>query len=144
MYVVSLDPGQTTGVCLVRNRTKPWELQTTEIGPQDHHVRLLKQLSLWKPDVLIVEDFDNRSQAAAILTSKEYIGVAKAYAQGNRNCTLVLQHAGNVMTFWNNDKLRKYGVYFPGRHARDACRHYLHYRTFTLRDMTLLESVKPT
>src|SRR5205807_5566583 len=126
MYCVSLDPGETTGVCLVREHFHPWKLEWLQMGPKPHHLRLLQHLDMWKPTILICESFDNRGNAAAKSASIEYIGVVKAYAQG-ANCTLVMQSASIGKQFYTDGRLRKYGLYTPMRHARDAARHYLYY-----------------
>jgi hypothetical protein len=142
MYCVSLDPGVTTGVCIVKRVSDPWSIMVDEIGPgignAGHHRHLFRHLALWNPDVIVCEAFENRGNDAAVFTALEYIGVVKAYAQGR--CKLVIQSASTGKAFWNDDKLRKYGVYATGqRHARDACRHYLYYRTFTQHDQSLIE-----
>lgn len=138
MYCVALDPGGTTGVCNVMKQEEPWHLAVRQLGPDPHHMQLMRYLTLWKPEVIVCESFENRSQDAAVLASSEYIGVVKAYA-GITQCKLVMQSAGLVKPFWNDDKLRRYGVYAPRlKHARDACRHYLYYRTFGAKDLTLL------
>lgn len=140
MYCVALDPGETTGVCLVRAHYQPWKLEFEQIGPKPHHLHLLHHLALWNPSTIVCESFDNRGNAAAMSISLEYIGVVKAYAQ-SRHCKLVMQSASTGKQFWTDGKLRKYGVHTPMRHARDACRHYLYYRTFTLKDQSLLKSI---
>jgi hypothetical protein len=138
MYCVSLDPGGTTGVCLVRQEQDPWAMQVLQLGPEDHHKRLFKLLTLWKPEIIICEGWDNRDNMAAQPTPLEYIGIVKLYDQTS-SCQVVFQSAYEGKVFWSDDKLRKYDVWAKGlRHARDACRHYLYWRTFTLKDQALL------
>jgi len=144
MYCMSLDPGGTTGIVFVDDETAPWKLRVNQMGPEPHHKRLLDLLNLWNPKVIVCEGWDIRHNDAAQPIPLEYIGVVKAYAQGRKGLTqLVMQPAGTGLEFWDNDKLHKYGVYFPGKHARDACRHYLYYRTFTCKDQSLLKSIRP-
>jgi|SRR5579875_680483 len=138
MYCVALDPGGTTGLCIVENTDYPWSLKAMQIGPHEHHKGLLKLLTLWKPDLIICESFENRSHDAAWLVSAEYIGVVKA-AVGMCGSKLVLQNASTGKAFWTDEKLRQVGLYIPKwRHARDACRHYLYWRTFKVGDQSLI------
>lgn len=138
VYCITLDPGGTTGVCIVHKETEPWRMHMLQLGPHAHHKELLSLLTRIAPNLLIVEEWDNRSQDAARLASIEYIGVAKAYAQAS-GCAYIGQSASTGKWFWNDNKLREHGLYVPKlRHARDACRHYLYYRTFTLHDTSLL------
>jgi hypothetical protein len=134
---VIFDPGQTTGVCTVPREGDPWTFTTQQLGPEPHYRHLLLHLALWKPALIICESFENRGNDAALTISAEYIGVVKAWAEGR--CDLVLQSASTGKAFWDDAKLKKYGVYVPGKHARDAVRHYLYYRTFTLKDQSLLK-----
>lgn len=139
MYCVALDPGGTTGVCIVQSAEYPWALKAMQIGPHEHHSGLLKLLTLWKPDLIICESFENRSHDAAWLVSAQYEGVVKAYC-GLANSKLVLQNASTGKAFWSDGKLRQHGLYVPRMtHARDAVRHYLYWRTFKLGDQTLLK-----
>ena len=137
VYCVALDPGGTTGVCLIRD--DPWFFELLQLGPEPHYLPLLNLLALWKPELIIAESFQNRGQDSAILASCEYLGVVKVYVQ-LAGCKLVLQPAASGKQFWDDTKLRNYGLWAPGmRHARDAVRHYLYYRTFTIGDKSLLK-----
>jgi hypothetical protein len=116
-----------------------WE----QIGPNPHHARLLSLLTLWKPEVLICETFENVANEAVRFASLEYIGVVKAYA-GSRFtiCELVWQQASLVKQFWDDKRLRQYELCPAGKHARDATRHYLYYQTFTRDDKSLLKTTR--
>ena len=136
MYCIALDPGGTTGVCIVKLESKPWELEVRQIGPDPHHEGLRDLLDLWQPRVIVCERFENRGQDSASLIAAEYIGIVKAYTAA----ALVMQNASTGKQFWTDDKLREYDLYVPGlKHARDACRHYLYYRTFVCNDLSLLK-----
>ena len=140
MYCVALDPGGTTGFAIIPNERTPWHIEVLQLGPEEHHAQLFRQLTIWKPTILLVESFENTGQVAADLAAREYIGICKAYAQAARDCTPHSQHAATAKAFWNDEKLRDYGLYVPRqRHARDAIRHYLYYRTFKCADQSLLK-----
>jgi hypothetical protein len=141
MYCVALDPGATTGVCYVRDEARPWDLEVLQLGPDPHHRDLLQLLNVTKPEIIVCESFENRSQDAVVLASVEYIGVVKLYRQ-MRLGRLLLQSASIGKTFWTDSSLRRHNVYVPTlKHARDACRHYLYFQTFTMRNKDLLSGV---
>lgn len=136
-YAIALDPGGTTGVAIVQNETKPWYIVAMHIGG-NHHLELHRLLHTLRPQNVICESFENRSHDPAILASCEYIGIVKLYLQSTRS-TGVWQNSSTGKQFWNDDKLKDYGLYIPGlRHARDAIRHYAYWRTFKLKDHSLL------
>jgi hypothetical protein len=104
----------------------------------------------------ILERFEWRKDPVAQERSKisyvpaEVCGIAKERSIRDR-FTLVEQSAsqatghgkGNEGAFWDDHKLKKLGLYVPGkRHAMDALRHVLYYRTFTLQDQTLLRRLR--
>ena len=136
-YVVSLDPGGTTGVCLVRNEDQPWQLEVAEFKGQ--HQRVLREfLSTLEPEIVICETFQNRSQEAASLAPLEYIGIVNAYLQetGKRG---IWQSASTGKAFWDDGKLLRTGLYIKAlKHARDAIRHYAYWRSFKCNDRTML------
>jgi hypothetical protein len=141
MYCVALDPGGTTGVCLIEDKSKQWEIKVDEFGPKPHHHMLWHHLTVWKPEVLICESFEgNMANEAVRFQSLEYIGVVKAYVQARFTiCELVWQSGSTCKQFWDDKRLRQYNMYWRGlKHARDATRHYLYYQTFTRKDDSLL------
>jgi|SRR5579862_6307832 len=139
MYCVAIDPGQTTGIAYVRDEQHPWHIEFRQLGPEEHHADLASQLRYWAPSIVVCESFENRANEAALIISAEYIGVVKAYGQ-EYGRPVVWQSAATGKAFWTDDKLRKHNLFARGmKHARDACRHYLYYRTFTLKDQSLLQ-----
>jgi hypothetical protein len=96
------------------------------------------QLALWKPQTIVCESFENRGNDAAQFISLEYIGVVRAWAMSR--CNLVFQNKPTGTTFWDDAKLKKYGMWVQGKHARDAVKHYLYYRTFTCDDKSIIHA----
>lgn len=146
MYCVSIDPGGTTGICVVPDEDRPWNMELYQLGPREHHWQLLHELSLWKPEVIICETYENTGSLASLLIAPEYIGVVRLYEQtrnhpdGPPTLRTRWQSAGTALTFWSDKRLRDYNIYRTGvKHARDAQRHYLYFRTFTCGDQTLLK-----
>lgn len=145
VYCVALDPGGTTGVCVVQSKSAQWKLETDEFDTGEHHGLLWSHLEMWKPEVIVCEAFEqNVANEAVQFVSLEYIGIVKAYAQARFTiCELVIQSASIVKQFWTNKRLKEYGIQARGPHERDACRHYLYYQTFTRKDQSLLEWHRP-
>lgn len=143
MYAIALDPGVTTGVACVPSAKRPWDIEVCQLGPELHHAELYHLLTLWEPDYIICESFENRSQDAVSLAAPEYIGVVKAY-QGALDRVagyrpgLIMQSASTGKAFWDNDKLKAYGAYCKLKHARDATRHYLYWQSFTMKNYGLI------
>lgn len=138
VYAVALDPGGTTGIAIVKDSSQPWNLSVGELTGE-HYRKLFRYLGVLQPMYLICETFENRGQSAAVLTSKEYIGVVKLYLQRS-DTHGIWQSASTGKAFWSDDMLRRYNLYVKGlRHARDAIRHYAAWRTFTIGDRDLLE-----
>lgn len=142
--VVSLDPGGTTGYAIydaefpVASLTKrePIEDRLTvgHLGPEDHHEELYDLLELQhiRDFYLVTESFEFRqgNQRNNInLMSKEYIGVAKLFAQqrgliGSKRVRYYEQTAGLAKPFVTDEKLRIMNWWTPGmKHANDAARH---------------------
>lgn len=83
-----------------------------------------------------------------------YEGVINLFAQQfkDTNVKLIMQSASGIKEkkqnvdnppFWTEAKIKHIGLWVPGApHAMDATRHYLYYRTFTLKDKTLLYKLK--
>jgi hypothetical protein len=139
VYVVALDPGGTTGVAIVASANQPWKVEVTQLSGE-HHNSLWNLLITLKPQHIVCESFENRGQSAAILESREYIGVVKLFSQQTHTPTS-WQSASLGKGFWKDNKLQAHGLYAAGlKHARDATRHYLYWRSFKIKDYSLLES----
>lgn len=162
MKIVALDPGGTTGIAVLD--TESYEVRTSELGPEEHHLALHLTLTNERPDILVMEEFVYRvvkskgteMPVGIVLVSKEYIGVGKVWAEITNIegpiVTVVMQtsaqggggtkHKG----FWRNDKLKQLGLYTApkGRqHMADALRHALYYLTFTMKDDHFVRLLKP-
>jgi hypothetical protein len=109
----------------------------------EHHQTLYDMLVQASPDVVITESFTYRRQDYAILTSVEYIGVAKLYCQ-EREMPLVQQPPSAAKALWTNDKIKRLGLWRPNeRHAMDALRHLLYYVTVTMKDNRFVIASRP-
>lgn len=141
MTVFAIDPGPHTAIFYrnSRNEFSPVTLDFTVFSNEP-----LRNLMQWlechipKGATVILEPFEFRKDDARYreyidYSTGEYVGVVKLFCQiyGHE---LVMQGASVAKGFWTDDKLKRVGLYklCKNRHERDACRHWLHYVTFTL------------
>lgn len=147
--ILALDPGGSTGYCFRGPDAiiKYGELPLTAVG---HHLALWKLLVDCRDQIqshdsdatftIVCERFDFRktdqTREKIDYISREYIGVVKLFEQSTDNRVRVrLQGASQAKEFWDDQKLRRIGMYYPrSKHARDATRHYLYYVSFALKD----------
>lgn len=137
-YAVALDPGGTTGVCLVQSGNNPWNITVFHLEGEHHRI-LLRFLLATKPEFIICESFENQGNLGALLKPCEYIGIVKLYAQDTIGVKGVWQSASTGKGFFSDDRLKQIGLYADGlKHARDATKHYLYWRCFTQKDHSIL------
>jgi hypothetical protein len=157
--ILALDPGGTTGWATY-TAERLWtgdpeeegsleyyneKFTCGQIGPEEHHAALYRHIGTQQTSefVLITESFefrnmDKRHRDNINLMSREYIGVAKLFAQlrmlGKEDQQFWLQTAGVAKQFIPDSgpqaskKIRDAGLWYPNqRHAMDAMRHLLWY-----------------
>lgn len=150
-YILGVDPGGTTGLCLVEAvepKTRPVVVATYQI-PDWHG--LDKILDTPGISHVVAEDFRLFASKAGAQVGSQFIaakviGVLE-YLCEQRDKPLVLQPASNKV-FFDNRKLLENG-YIPGdyqkkttewRHAIDSIRHVLYWLHFQHRYVWKLES----
>lgn len=126
---VALDPGGTTGWAAFTNG----EYVSGQIDTDQHHYKLYQLLGRFYVGypklVIICESFEFRQGDASFrmgvnLISREYIGVAKLFAQSMEGVEFYLQTAATAKKFVTDDKLKVMDLWPTGQqHARDAYRH---------------------
>lgn len=137
-YVVGIDPGETTGVCIFRGaelliadqlRTFPLGDGITVLGEWlgRHHENLLARgrcvcsfedyrVYSWKSDQHKFAELHTPKLIGALVCLLQQFGIEYSY-----------QMAGAVKPFFTDDKLRGWGLYKKARrHSRDAMRHALY------------------
>lgn len=128
--LLALDPGVTTGWCKGYLQGKRLKLEVGQTKFKLHQI--YDALHVLDPDDLIYEDFEyrNYSRSGLDLTPVKVIGVIELFLQysdiqGSR------QKAATGKGYYNDDKLKQYGVYLKAvQHGRDATRHLMHFLTF--------------
>lgn len=144
MYrIIAFDPGVTTGWAMFEQKAKgagAYQITKGQLGPEAHHYELYRMLlssDAWRGDLNIMYDdaikavvcerFVFQQRLKAILTPVEYIGVITMYCQ-RTDKPLELQTPSQAKAFWDNEKLRRLGLYdTKAPHAMDAIRHLLSY-----------------
>jgi hypothetical protein len=97
---------------------------------------------------LIVERFDFRMEERyrdrIDYTAAEVIGALRVWASDRECVKLIRVGAGLGKGFWRDDRIKTLRLWVPGaRHAMDATRHLLRYRSFTLNEQWLFDPFKP-
>lgn len=113
--------------------------------PYEHLYRWLMQWVNPATDKIVLETFEFRKEDAQNreyidYSTGEFIGVVRLFCELTET-TCHLQGASEAKAFWNDDKLKRVGLWLPGRanrHVRDATRHWLHYQTFKRGDQSWL------
>lgn len=147
-HILALDPGGTTGYTWLIG---PDNLSQAHVEGDNHHLALYQLLRramacakiFDAPLHVVCEAFEfrqtERHRDFINYIPREYIGVAKLFCQINRDVNLFMQTAAMAKGFFSDDKVKKLGLWVPGKkHAMDATRHYLYHRVFTLGDKSLL------
>lgn len=156
MTIWAIDPGPHTGIFYVlyglgQFRYNRVTLDYTDSLVQNPH----ENLHLWlmqnvnpSTDEVVYEPFEfrkeERDREYIDYTTGEYVGVIALYCQ-QTGTPSHRQMASQVMSFWTDDKLKRVGLYVPGkehRHERDATRHWLHHDTFTKGNQEWLHKLK--
>jgi len=163
--IIAIDPGGTTGYAaywpvaatrIVQGTWERHEIENCELGFQLRH--LLREIGsltrtvqpfIAKPTIHIVyEPFEfrrnERERDKIEYTSAEVVGALKYWADDLDYVKLVPQPASSGMAFWDDAKIKKLGLWVPGRrHAMDATAHLLKYRSFVLGEKHLYLPFKP-
>lgn len=126
MRTLGIDPGGTTGLCLVEGGKVQGfaELSFTQVlndGVMEHMIG--------EADYIGIERFFINARTASMSHQPEalyVIGIA-IYLAAGANIVSRLQSASDAKTAFTNDILRELGLFkmVKGEHARDALRHAL-------------------
>lgn len=128
MKIFSADPGVTTGVTIITSAGEYsfWQIDCRSLEAWE---RFLMDVS---PDVILYEDFKHRPNLMkAELYSMQVIGVIRLYAEKHLIPIPFTPIPSEAKAFWDDAKIRKIGLWKPGKnyeHAMDALRVYLTYK----------------
>jgi hypothetical protein len=115
--VVAIDPGGTTGICLVDDDKLCW---STEIHTIESMVKILGHL-IGTADVVVIEDFVGSGAAKNYYDPVRMIGAVEA-VMSSSNLPLVKQVPGKQMRY--RDQVR---TMHKSPHVRSALAHAFYY-----------------
>lgn len=129
--LLTLDPGETTGLCTFYQGNKSFfvtqlETPTIERGIQEirHYLEHMQHVRMEDYKVYAHKAGDH---AGLRLHTSELIGCIKTLCYQNA-IPYTLKLAMHAKQFWTDEKLKAVGLYSPGlKHGRDALRHALFY-----------------
>ena len=134
--VLALDPGVTTGYCYGVG-----EDNVLYLAPGEHKFTMVEFYELLEAFIgmhdhtnLIYEDFTYRNYArmGLDLTPVKIIGIIELFVERYEPLLMpTKQSASTGKSFYNDDELKRLGVYKVGKkHGRDATRHLLQWANF--------------
>jgi hypothetical protein len=158
--VIGIDPGGTTGVATWFAPTNTFATFQYPDCDKDEglHSLIVNMGSLIKHGEpflnqeavhVVLERFedrlDERFRTKIDFTAAEVIGALREWAFPLRPVVRLMRSGASMgKGFWDDDKIKKLGLWVPGqRHAMDAMRHLLRYKLFTLQHTELLAPFKP-
>jgi len=125
LRVLANDPGVDLGFATYTigdeiKTIKSWQ------GRYTHHqfIRILIEL---QSDIIVQESFDHRVKDNTNYTAVEYIGLVKWYVEDS-DCQLFFQTPSYGKSYFTAEKLKKLGLYVPGKDHEDemmAVKHML-------------------
>jgi hypothetical protein len=122
--MMSIDPGKTSGFAFYTPYPLEWKCQQQKYTLD----AFLQVINDFCPDVIVCESFVHTHRDAVDYTPVKFIGLVEWYVE-RRDILLVLQTPGYGKGYFTNEKLKKLGLYVPGKgHAMDAYRHLLQFR----------------
>jgi hypothetical protein len=154
MTLWAIDPGPHTGIFYATKSDQEFHRVTLDytdeliLDPHRHLYLWLMQMVDPDKDEIIYEPFefrkDERDREYIDYTTGEYVGVIALYCQMT-GTKAHRQMAAQAKQFWDDDKLKRAGMYIKGRHSRhvrDATRHWLHHKAFVKHENKWLHLIK--
>jgi hypothetical protein len=144
MKIIAIDPGGVTGWAsftipmsqgqpIWSDKIKNHFSNAGQITNPDHHDELDEHLHKTKPDMIVCERFEHRTNDFSLLISCEYIGVVKRYAQ-QYEVPLFMQGANQALVFCDNAKMQMLDIlikpYQPNKDANAAKKHLVWFLIF--------------
>lgn len=126
--ILALDPGKSTGICVVRGNL--FGSKTILFGDELWDF-LDKTISSEHINKVVIENFLLYAQSIKRLVMDDLlpcriIGVVE-FLCFKHNKPLKKQMATQVKTFWTDDRLKYFGVNASNLHEKDAARHALEF-----------------
>lgn len=126
LKVLSYDPGVDSGLATYLtgdpiNSIVHWQEQYS-------HYQLFSGIAIYEPDIIICESFDHRAKDNVNYRPVEFIGMVRLYVELYPDTKLFMQTPSYGKSYFDAVKLKKLGLYVPGKDHEDemmAVRHML-------------------
>jgi hypothetical protein len=165
--ILGIDPGGTTGICARyippgTDTVNPEHFKIAQAGSCNTDVGLqilfdilggfVAQLVPYQgyagEVIVVIENFDFRHEERyrdkIDYTAPEVIGAFRKWAQEYPMLHYFRKSAASAKGFWVDAKLKKLGLWVPGkRHAMDAQRHVMYHSLFQLDHQYLIYPFRP-
>lgn len=135
-FIVSLDPGETTGIAWFQPHFEPrtifcGQLKTKPIEAGFDAIQAVRPRTKlpvhWVAEDYKVYSWKSEDHKWADLHTPQLIGAIKCLVHLQPNDTIQFRMAQQAKEFATDDNLKKWNLYSPGlRHGRDAVRHLVH------------------
>lgn len=130
MRILGVDPGsKRSGICLLECWDESYTLESSgEVydGVEGMIEHLDVRGGMYRPDLIVVEDYEVRRGQAGDPRGLEVIGAIKSWAYHNGRRWVKIQSPAGRKVAVSDDALKRLGLYLPGeaqRNAREAVRH---------------------
>jgi len=132
--ILAIDPGVMTGYVYARI-TEDKQLECLPFQMMDEVDDLWRRLDEFKPNIIVMEDFEFRGRASTGLNlfPVQLIGVVRLWemTEPTGKLRVFMQKASFGKAYYTDKMLRSHGVYKRGiPHGMDALRHLLQWATF--------------
>lgn len=133
--LLALDPGETTGWAFFQGEDLIESGQVKGMTVPECYVQLSKIIDKMYPHFIVIEDYKvygwkTKDHAWSELFTPRLIGALECYISGVGCFMFRKQMAQQAKGFCTDDKLKAWGLWPEGRHARDAVRHAVYYLLF--------------
>lgn len=129
--VVTLDPGETTGICYADIFVGE-KIVVIPFQEKMSVLRLWQYLEAVDPEYIICESFEYRNKARKGLNlfPVQIIGVTTLWSELKER-RVFFQTAAMGKGYYSNTKLKEKNIYMPNlEHGMDALRHFMHWMAF--------------
>lgn len=134
LKVLALDPGETTGYALAVLDSRFYLAYDEARLSHEDFWKFLQKVMRHGSVHTVCEDFEFRQgkqKDGLNLYPVELIGILRLFCSNDRWYPLWMQKAAQGKGYYDDNKLKKLGVYQKGYdHGRDAARHLLHWFQF--------------
>lgn len=134
--ILALDPGETTGWATFEGQAMVNSGQIKGPTLFDCYRQIRALIDLTDPHDLVMENYKiyawkAKDHSWSELFTPKLIGAIECL-MAERDCVVKMQMAQQAKGFCTDDRLKLFGFWPDGKHARDAVRHAVYYLLFSV------------